>query len=106
MADTTAETMPEITPRYGYAGDKPALLNRLRRAEGQVRGISRMVDNDTYCIDILTQISAARSALDRVALELVRSHAKHCLTNDQIEHGSTDDKADELVDAIARLLHH
>jgi DNA-binding FrmR family transcriptional regulator len=89
---------------YGYTGQKKALLARLARAEGQVRGVSRMVDDDKYCIDILTQISAAQAALDRVALELVRSHAKHCLTADTPDHGSTDEKADELVGAIGRLI--
>jgi DNA-binding FrmR family transcriptional regulator len=94
--------MAEAT--YGYAENKKSLLTRLARAEGQVRGVSRMVDDDKYCIDILTQISAAQAALDRVALELVRSHTKHCLTNDTLEHGSTDHKADELVGAIGRLI--
>lgn len=90
--------------KYGYAENREALQKRLHRAEGQVRGISRMVEQDEYCIDILTQISAVQSALDKVALELVRDHAKHCLTNDEIQHGSTDEKADELVSAIGRLM--
>ena len=89
---------------YGYAENKKAIQGRLRRAEGQIRGISRMVEEDKYCIDILTQISATQAALDKVALELVRDHAKHCLTNDTLEHGSTDDKANELVGAIGRLI--
>ena len=89
---------------YGYTDNKAAVLKRLNRAEGQVRGISRMVEEDKYCIDILTQISATQAALDKVALELVRDHAKHCLTNDTLEHGSTDDKANELVGAIGRLI--
>lgn len=89
---------------YGYAATKPAVLRRLSRAEGQVRGIAGMVEADRYCLDILTQISAAKAALDTVALELVREHAKHCLTTD-IGHGTTDDKADELVEAIGRFIH-
>ena len=89
---------------YGYAGNKEAILKRLSRAEGQVRGVSRMVEEDKYCIDILTQISATQAALDKVALELVRDHAKHCLTNDELAHGSTEDKANELVGAIGRLI--
>lgn len=89
---------------YGYAENKEAVLKRLRRAEGQVRGIARMVEEDKYCIDILTQISATQAALDKVALELVRDHAKHCLTNDELTHGSTDEKANELVGAIGRLI--
>lgn len=89
---------------YGYIDNKAAVLKRLSRAEGQVRGISRMVEEDKYCIDILTQISATQAALDKVALELVRDHTKHCLTNDTPQHGSTDDKANELVGAIGRLI--
>lgn len=90
-------------PRYGYADNKAAVLKRLGRVEGQVRGLTRMVEEDRYCIDILTQVAAAQAALDRVALELVRDHAKHCLTNDEIA-GSTEQKADELVAAISRLV--
>lgn len=89
---------------YGYADNKETLLKRLRRAEGQVRGVARMIEEDTYCIDILTQVSATQAALDKVALELVRDHAKHCLTNDKLAHGSVDEKAEELVDAIGRLI--
>lgn len=89
---------------YGYEANKTALLKRLRRAEGQVRGVSGMVENDKYCIDILTQISATQAALDKVALELVRDHARHCLSNDTLNHGSTQDKADELVEALGRLI--
>lgn len=89
---------------YGYAPHKTALLKRLKRAEGQVRGVSGMVGEDKYCIDILTQISAVQAALDKVALELIRDHAKHCLTNDKLDHGSAEDKADELVVAIGRLV--
>ena len=88
---------------YGYSDNKEALLKRLKRAEGQVRGIARMVENDTYCIDILTQISAAEAALNKVAVELVRDHVKHCMahTKDGIYQ---DAKATELVNAISRLL--
>jgi len=89
--------------QYGYHESKPALLKRLNRVEGQVRGVSGMVATDTYCIDILTQISAIRSALDKVALELVRDHAKHCLSNDDLPKGKTD-KTNELITAIGRLL--
>lgn len=89
---------------YGYAPHKAAVLRRLNRAEGQVRGVARMVEDDKYCIDILTQISATQAALDKVALELMRDHAKHCLTNDDIAHGTTETKADELVNALSRLM--
>lgn len=90
--------------KYGYSDNKNHVLKRLSRAEGQVRGVSKMVQEDKYCIDILTQISAAQAALDKVALELLRDHAKHCLTNDAIESHSIGDKADELIAAMSRML--
>ncbi len=90
--------------KYGYSDTKPDLLIRLNRIEGQVRGVSKMVQEDKYCIDILTQISAAKAAMDKVALELLRDHAKHCLTNDDVHSHSDSDKADELVGAIGRML--
>lgn len=93
-----------MVTKHGYSDTKEQLLKRLNRAEGQVRGVSRMVQDDKYCIDILTQISATQAALDKVALELVRDHAKHCLTNDSINRGTTDEKANELVGAIGRLI--
>lgn len=93
-----------MTTKYGYADNKEQVLKRLSRAEGQVRGVARMVDEDKYCIDVLTQINAAQAALDKVALELLRDHARHCLTNDEVHSHSSDDKADELVDAIGRML--
>lgn len=89
---------------YGYAENKPDLLKRLNRVEGQVRGVSKMVQEDKYCIDILTQVSAAKAALDKVALELLRDHARHCLNNDTIHSHGESDKADELVGAISRML--
>lgn len=89
---------------YGYADNKPQIIKRLNRAEGQIRGITKMVDQDTYCIDILTQISAARAALDKVALELLRDHAGHCLTNDDVHAQGEVDKVDELVKAVGRML--
>ncbi len=85
---------------YGYSETKPQVLKRLSRVEGQVRGISRMVAEDKYCIDVLTQISAAQAALDKVALELVREHSKHCMAHSE----NVEEKADELVDALGRLL--
>src|ERR1700756_4998680 len=63
----------------GYSEDKEAVLRRLRRIEGQVRGITRMVESDTYCIDVLTQVSAATRALEAVALELLGDHLSHCV---------------------------
>ena len=81
----------------GYNDNKALLIKRLNRIEGQVRGVSKMVTEDKYCIDIMTQISAARAALDKVAVELIRDHARHCLSG-------KDDRADELADAVARML--
>ena len=86
---------------HGYNENKERLLKRLNRIEGQIRGLEKMVSDNKYCIDILTQISAARSALDKVAVELVRDHAKHCLAGSS---GKVDEKADELADAVARML--
>jgi CsoR family transcriptional regulator, copper-sensing transcriptional repressor len=89
---------------YGYHQSKDGLLKRLNRIEGQVRGIAKMVNEDRYCIDILTQISAVEAAMDKIALELIREHARHCLTNDQVGSVSRDEKVDELVGAVGRLL--
>lgn len=89
---------------YGYNENKATLIKRLNRVEGQVRGVSKMVQNDTYCIDILTQVGAVKAALDKVALELVRDHAKHCLANDAVKSPKGNQKADELVNAIGRML--
>lgn len=88
---------------YGYSENKEQVLKRLRRAEGQVRGVARMVEEDKYCIDILTQITAAQAALDKVAIELLRDHAKHCIANAQTAEEQTI-KADELVGAVNRML--
>jgi DNA-binding FrmR family transcriptional regulator len=91
------------TPARGYTATKDQLLSRLRRIEGQIRGIEGMVVQDRYCIDILTQISAAQAALDKVALGLLDDHAHHCVmgassTNER------DEKTDELMAAVGRLM--
>jgi len=89
----------------GYIGDKDDLLKRLRRAEGQVRGIARMVEDETYCIDVLTQISAANRALERVALSLLEDHLQHCVAEAVAEGGeAADAKVREASEAIARLV--
>ncbi len=88
---------------HGYAKDKEALQGRLRRIEGQVRGIQRMVDDDRYCIDVLTQINAARAALEGVALLLLRDHTEHCVA-DAIRAGDGTAKVRELSDAVERLV--
>lgn len=91
-------------PQYGYSNNKEAIIKRLSRVEGQVRGVSRMVESDTYCIDILTQISAIESAMDKIALELLREHTKHCLMNDDIGPKDRDEKVNEVITAVDRLL--
>jgi len=90
---------------YGYHDHKDELLKRLRRAEGQVRGIAQMVDDDRYCIDILTQISATTKALQAVAVELLGDHLSHCVA-DAIEAGGpgAHAKIAEATDAVARLV--
>ena len=88
----------------GYTDRKEQILRRLNRVEGQVRGVSKMIKDDKYCIDVLTQISAARAALDKVAVELVRDHARHCLSDTAVSSQSSGDKADELAEAIGRML--
>jgi DNA-binding FrmR family transcriptional regulator len=93
-----------MNAKYGYSENKTSVLKRLNRAEGQVRGIARMVEEDKYCIDVLTQINAAQAALDKVAIELLRDHAKHCLSNDEVQAHGHEDKAEELVSAISRML--
>ena len=89
----------------GYTADKAAYQRRLRRIEGQVRGIARMVEDDEYCIDVLTQVSAATKALQAVALGLLEDHLGHCV-RDAVSEGGTeaDAKLREASDAIARLV--
>ena len=88
----------------GYSADKEKLAGRLARIEGQVRGIARMVDDDRYCIDILTQISAIQAALDKVALGLLDGHARHCLAEGGGGPTDPDERVEELMGAVGRLL--
>lgn len=89
----------------GYITEKEALLNRLRRVEGQVRGLQRMVEEDTYCIDILTQVSAATKALEKVALSLLDGHLRHCVLDAaRAGDGAEEAKITEASQAIARLV--
>jgi DNA-binding FrmR family transcriptional regulator len=89
----------------GYGATKEQLLARLTRAEGQVRGVARMVEEDRYCMDVLTQIAAARAALDGVALGLLDGHARNCLTGENPDApGDPGSRADELMGAVGRLL--
>ena len=87
---------------YGYAMNKKDLQDRLRRIEGQVRGVQRMVDEDQYCIDILTQLSSVQAALKAVGMGLLDDHVRHCV-RESIEHGEGDEKVEELMAAVARF---
>jgi len=90
---------------YGYAQNKDAYLKRLRRIEGQVRGLQRMIEEDQYCIDILTQVAAATKALQSVAIGLLEEHLAHCVTQAVAEGGDTASaKVHEASEAIARLV--
>ena len=86
----------------GYAATKDELLKRLSRAEGQVRGVARMIEEDRYCMDVLTQISAARAALDRVALGVLDAHVRHSVVGGHGP-GSEEERIDELMAAVGRL---
>jgi CsoR family transcriptional regulator, copper-sensing transcriptional repressor len=87
----------------GYAKDKTGIQARLRRIEGQVRGIQKMVDEDRYCIDVLTQVNAVRAALENVALQLLADHTEHCVA-EAIRAGGGGSKVRELNEAIQRLV--
>jgi DNA-binding FrmR family transcriptional regulator len=86
--------------------DKPALMNRLNRIEGQVRGVARMVDEDRYCIDVVTQIEAVRAALARVESELLKGHLSHCIEGAIVsgDAGEQRKKAAELIELLERAL--
>jgi DNA-binding FrmR family transcriptional regulator len=95
-------TSTDTSPSRGYTATKGQLLDRLSRIEGQVRGVKGMVEQDRYCIDVLTQISAVQAALDKVALGLLDDHARHCVVGatgaDQVA------KTQELMAAVGRLV--
>lgn len=86
----------------GYIDNKDGLLNRLRRVSGQVGGLERMVEDERYCIDILTQVAAAQAALDRVAVELLHDHARHCVVGATKE--NRDEMTEEMMGAVGRLI--
>jgi CsoR family transcriptional regulator, copper-sensing transcriptional repressor len=99
--------MTEIAPQHihGYVKDKDALVKRLHRIEGQVRGIERMVETDRYCIDILTQISAVNTALESLAVKILDGHVRHCVADaltsgDEVE---AQTKTEELLAAVQRF---
>jgi DNA-binding FrmR family transcriptional regulator len=90
------------TPTRGYSATKDQLQARLKRIEGQVRGIERMVEDERYCIDVLTQIAAIQAALDKVALGLMDDHARHCVVGESGE--LAEERTSELMAAVGRLM--
>jgi CsoR family transcriptional regulator, copper-sensing transcriptional repressor len=95
--------MATTTGTRGYSATKDQLAKRLARVEGQVRGVAKMVDEERYCIDVLTQISAVQAALDKVALGVLADHADHCIVHG---HGgkTPEENSEELMAAVARLM--
>jgi CsoR family transcriptional regulator, copper-sensing transcriptional repressor len=103
----SSPTVPKGTkaqPTRGYTATKQQLLLRLRRIEGQVRGVAGMVEDERYCIDVLTQIAAVQAALDKVALGLMDDHARHCMQGKGAAPEDPDAQVDELMGAMGRLL--
>jgi DNA-binding FrmR family transcriptional regulator len=94
---------PAKTPTRGYSATKQQLLTRLKRIEGQVRGVEGMVEDERYCIDVITQISAIQAALDKVALGLLDDHAQHCIIQGGAD-GQPEEMTTELMGAVARLM--
>jgi CsoR family transcriptional regulator, copper-sensing transcriptional repressor len=88
----------------GYSQNKEGVRKRLRRIEGQVRGVERMVEEERYCIDVVTQVTAIQAALDKVALELLGDHAAHCVVGAPA--AEQDERTEELMGAVRRLLRH
>jgi DNA-binding FrmR family transcriptional regulator len=97
MADTT-------TPSYGYTPQKDPLIKRLRRIEGQVRGIAKMVEEDRYCIDVLQQMSAVKAAMDKVALGILDDHVQHCMAAGADDRARREQMTAELMGAVSRLV--
>jgi CsoR family transcriptional regulator, copper-sensing transcriptional repressor len=94
----------EATESRGYSQDRDAVLKRLRRIEGQVRGVERMIEEDRYCIDVVTQVTAIQAALDKVALELLSDHASHCVIG--AAEADRQERTEELMATVRRLLRH
>ena len=103
--DATSAGTPSPPGPHGYAGQKEAHLKRLRRVEGQIRGLQRMVQEDVYCIDILTQVSASTKGLQAFALQLLQEHLRHCVAQAAARGGDEiDAKVEEATAAVAPLL--
>lgn len=97
MGETDAQS-------HGYTPQKDQLIKRLRRVEGQVRGIAKMVDEDRYCIDVLQQLSAVKAALDKVALGMLDDHVRHCMTAGADDAARMQEMTGELMNAVSRLV--
>jgi CsoR family transcriptional regulator, copper-sensing transcriptional repressor len=107
MMDATREderATPGTVHGYIKAKDKEQIQNRLRRIEGQVRGVQRMVDEEAYCIDVLTQIASVVSALEKVGTILLKDHVEHCVRESIEKDEDVDEKIDELTAAVERFL--
>ncbi|MCX5421844.1 metal-sensitive transcriptional regulator [Streptomyces sp. NBC_00078] len=103
--DSTHSTHSTQSATHGYHKQKDEHLKRLRRIEGQIRGLQRMVDEDVYCIDILTQVSASTKALQSFALQLLEEHLRHCVADAAVKGGDeVEAKVEEATKAIGRLL--
>ncbi len=97
-------SMPSTDTAAGYVADKDAIVKRLARIEGQVGGLQRMVEDEAYCIDVLTQVAAVTKALEGVSLKLLADHTNHCVRDAVAAGGSeADDKVDELLAAVERF---
>jgi CsoR family transcriptional regulator, copper-sensing transcriptional repressor len=93
-----------MATQRGYTASKDQLLGRLARVEGQVRGVAKMVEEDRYCIDVLTQISAARAALEQISLGLLDQHTRHCMLGEGEAPANPDEQVEELMGAVGRLV--
>jgi DNA-binding FrmR family transcriptional regulator len=102
QADAQTPHGSDAEATHGYTAKKEAVLKRLRRIEGQVRGVERMVEDNRYCIDVVTQVTAIQAALDKVALELLSDHAAHCVAG--AEGAAREERTEELMAAVRRLL--
>ena len=97
MTETAATT-------HGYTPQKDQLIKRLRRIEGQVRGIAKMVDEDRYCVDVLQQVAAVKAAIDKVALGLLDDHVRHCMVAGAADEERREQMTAELTGAVSRLV--
>lgn len=97
--------MSTATPARGYTASKEQLLNRLARVEGQIRGVRKMVEEDRYCVDVVTQVNAVQAALDKISLGLLDGHARVCMQGEGGAPEDPDERVDELMGAVGRLLH-